>query len=79
MTDQFKDVTRFEVIDESGRAYTASWAEIELSLQDDGRTLKVFVKKREGDQPARPAGAWEGLSEIAETAARTFKQKRRPS
>jgi hypothetical protein len=42
------NVTRVEVIDETGRAYVA-WDKsigVELSLQDDGRTLKVFVVKR---------------------------------
>ena len=38
-------VTRIEVIDSKGCAYT-NWNEdnmVELSLQDDGRTLKVFI------------------------------------
>jgi hypothetical protein len=44
--DMAKDqtVTRFEVIDENGRAYTEHYCNVELSYQDDGRTLKVFVK-----------------------------------
>jgi hypothetical protein len=37
-------VTRFEVIDENGRAYTKHNCKVELSYQDDGRTLKVFIK-----------------------------------
>ena len=37
-------VTRFEVIDETGRVYTRHNCNIELSYQDDNRTLKVFVK-----------------------------------
>lgn len=37
-------VTRFEVIDENGRAYTEHYCNVELSYQDDGRTLKVFIK-----------------------------------
>jgi predicted secreted Zn-dependent protease len=36
-------VTRFEVIDEHGRAYTQKDCKVELSYQDDGRTLKVFI------------------------------------
>jgi hypothetical protein len=40
-------VTRFEVIDETGRAYVKHHVEIELSYQDDGRTLKVFVRPRQ--------------------------------
>lgn len=38
-------VTRFEVIDENGRVYSQWSCKIELSYQDDGRTLKVFIKK----------------------------------
>lgn len=42
--DKTKRVTRVEVIDDRGRAYTM-WdvTNVELSLQDDERTLKVFV------------------------------------
>ena len=36
-------VTRFEVIDENGRVYTSKDCKVELSYQDDGRTLKVFI------------------------------------
>jgi hypothetical protein len=36
-------VTRFEVIDETGRRFTRWNTSIQLSYQDDGRTLKVFV------------------------------------
>lgn len=43
MADTSK-VTRFEVIDENGRAYTTKDCKVELSYQDDGRTLKVFIK-----------------------------------
>jgi hypothetical protein len=43
MADTSK-VTRFEVIDENGRAYTQRDCKVELSYQDDGRTLKVFIK-----------------------------------
>ena len=41
-------ITRVEVIDENGRSYV-NWSEnnvIECSLQDDGKTLKVFVSKK---------------------------------
>lgn len=40
-------VTRVEVIDEKGRSYV-NWKKdnkVELSLQDDGRTLKVFIQQ----------------------------------
>jgi hypothetical protein len=39
-------VTRVEVIDEHGRVYTRWNVNVELSFQDDGRTLKVFVSPR---------------------------------
>lgn len=37
-------VTRFEVIDETGRTYVREGVSITLSYQDDGRTLKAFLK-----------------------------------
>lgn len=37
-------VTRVEVIDENGRSYSNHNAkEVYVSLQDDGRTLKIFT------------------------------------
>lgn len=36
-------VTRFEVIDETGRVLTRSGVYVTLCLQDDKRTLKVFL------------------------------------
>jgi hypothetical protein len=39
-------VTRVEVIDENGRSYVKYGVEVELSYQDDARTLKLFLKKR---------------------------------
>jgi hypothetical protein len=55
-------VTRFEVIDETGRAYVREdgrkgfrdqdflGVKVDLSFQDEGRTLKVFVKGRRYDK-----------------------------
>lgn len=40
-------VTRFEVIDQTGRALTRYGVSVKVALQDDGRTLKVFL----GDSP----------------------------
>ena len=38
-------VTRLEVIDENGRSYVKyRISDIEFSLQDDARTLKIFLK-----------------------------------
>ena len=40
-------VTRVEVIDENGRSYV-NWKEnnvVEFSYQDDGKTLKIFIRQ----------------------------------
>ncbi len=42
-----KKITRIEVIDENGRAYNRWDCKVEESIQDDGRTLKLFVGERE--------------------------------
>ena len=41
----FPEITRVEVIDSTGRAYT-KWdvKDVEMSIQDDGRTMKIFLK-----------------------------------
>ena len=39
-------VTRFEVIDESGRVIVKYDVSVELTYQDDGKTLKVFLKDK---------------------------------
>jgi len=45
MTDSFSNVTRVEVIDNNGRSYTKNWVDkVEMQLQDDGKTLKLFVQ-----------------------------------
>ena len=39
-----EDITRFEVIDKNGRVYVnKDFKKLEMSLQDDDRTLKVFL------------------------------------
>lgn len=42
-------VTRFEVIDDNGRVLTRYPKEISLSYQDEGRTLKVFLRGHRPD------------------------------
>ena len=38
-------ITRLEVIDETGRAYVKYFdGSLELSYQDEGRTLKIFIR-----------------------------------
>lgn len=43
-------ITRLEVIDGHGRSYV-NWnvIDIDISVQDDARTLKLFVKDKEYD------------------------------
>lgn len=41
----YGSVTRVEVIDEKGRAYTRwNLCDVQLLMQDDGKTLKIFVR-----------------------------------
>lgn len=43
-----EQVTRVEVIDENGRNYV-NWQkdnQVQTSLQDDGRTLKIFITQK---------------------------------
>ena len=43
---KLEKVTRFEVIDAKGRSYVEYNAlSVELVFQDEGQTLKVFLKK----------------------------------
>lgn len=48
LEETLKTVTRIEVIDETGRAYS-TWnvTEIKPMLQDGERTLKLFIKHSE--------------------------------
>lgn len=44
----FPDVTRVEVIDQKGRNYV-NWKvdnNVDISLQDNGRTLKIFINDK---------------------------------
>ena len=42
--ENLENVTRVEVIDNHGRSYIHYNAEsVEYSLQDDGKTLKIFI------------------------------------
>jgi len=40
-------LTRVEVIDDNGRAYVVHDCKVQLSIQDECRTLKVFVTKKD--------------------------------
>lgn len=46
MQSENDKVARFEVIDETGRAMVKYGVSVKLSYQDDGRTLKVFLKDK---------------------------------
>lgn len=44
-------VTRFEVVDNKGRSYAKNGVqELKFQLQDDGRTLKAFVRFEEEEE-----------------------------
>ena len=45
-SDKYSAVTRFEVIDDSGRSYSEWDVDIYPEFQDGGRTLKIFLSKR---------------------------------
>lgn len=48
--DKFEKVTRVEVIDDNGRSYVCHGAtNLDLSLQDDNRTLKLFITGNQGE------------------------------
>lgn len=44
--DVFDKVTRIEVITDEGRKYVQWDCSLQLSIQDDGKTLKVFVEEK---------------------------------
>jgi len=47
----FLDVNRVEVIDNNGRSYTKNRVgEVKVQLQDDMRTLKLFVQFEEDEE-----------------------------
>ena len=41
-----KNINRFEVIDETGRVVVKYDVSVELNYQNDGKTLKVFLKDK---------------------------------
>lgn len=51
--DRLDNITRVEVITEHGRAFTRWHTTVEASLQDNGRTLKLFLTPHYAD-PAAP-------------------------
>lgn len=52
MSNPLEIITRLEVIDRDGRAFVLYLKEDEIprySLQDDDRTLKIFIDKEQGE------------------------------
>ena len=50
--EAMNNITRLEVIDQTGRAYVHYLDEkesVQYSLQDDNRTLKIFIGSNEHD------------------------------
>lgn len=50
--DDFKDegeITRLEVIEKTGRKYVHWNCKLRQSIQDNGRTLKIFVEEKRSD------------------------------
>lgn len=46
--DNFEKVTRVEIIDAQGRSYVKyGVTAVDISLQDDDRTLKIFLTEKE--------------------------------
>jgi TATA-box binding protein (TBP) (component of TFIID and TFIIIB) len=63
-------VTRFEVIDGSGRAYVSYDAPVTLSIQDQGATLKVFS---EGKNLMHSSPSTEDMHEVAKVLSEWLK------
>lgn len=48
--NEYPEVNRVEVIEPGNRAYVLYNAKnVQISFQDDGRTLKIFVEKDENE------------------------------
>jgi len=60
---QHPEVTRLEVIDSRGRVYGGRYASggVEVHIQDDGRTVKVFAGVGTGEQHDPYRGPYERL------------------
>lgn len=47
MTEVLPTISRIVVVDENGRIYDRHNLKVEISTQDHGKTLKLFVKEAE--------------------------------
>lgn len=68
----FSQITRLEVIDGNGRAYVAWDVTVTPSVQDDGRTLKLFV---EGDRILALDSELTALRAAYEVACEIFRKQ----
>ena len=51
--EELVEITRVEVIDEIGRAYVNMNAQnVQYSVQDGGRTLKIFLQSKKNEHSA---------------------------
>ena len=65
LDEDYGDVTRIEVIDAKGRSYANNSVESFVwSLQDEGKTLKVFVLESEEAGEKTEIGMQEGWKEF---------------
>ena len=46
---KFNKINRIEIIDKNGRFYISYNVDLEFSIQDDGKTLKIFVNDKQKD------------------------------
>ena len=45
--DSDLNINRVEVIDETGRILVKTDVDVETSMQDDGKTLKIFIEEKD--------------------------------
>ena len=72
---KYEKVTRVEVIDDTGRAYT-NWnvSDLQFSLQDDERTLKVFIVGKKDDQTRNGNGcSYGGVCELVRAISKVLR------
>jgi hypothetical protein len=58
----YPEVTRVEVVTEDGREFVRyDCSDVQMSLQDDGRTIKVFLKQEQISEEENERRLWECL------------------
>lgn len=61
-------LSRVTLVDESSRVYEKFQLDVDLSLQDEGRTLKIFVK--DSSDPTKKRNNTEFVASMAEMRRR---------